>query len=328
MRTHISALIALYARCGVPRRNGNGYAAFLVSRNSRRHRTVLNAHEYAHRQIISHLGIYRVCYFGYEFRRRRTLGLLYFESGIEFSPLCRHIHFDIFAAAVNGRIVLGNHVGSLLAVALFYEVLHLGHRLVVRYHVRYFEESGLEYRVCTASQTYLAGYLRGIDYVEIYLFLGQNVFYRVRQHGLCLFGIVKAVQKERSSFPYAAQHVVFVQIRHHMACHEIWSSHKIRRIYRIIAETQVRACKTARFFRVVCEICLAVFGSRFTDYLNRVFVCSDSTVGTQSVELGLKCGSVGQRYLFLHRKGKERNVINYTHRETVLRLRQFHVFIN
>jgi len=69
-----------------------------------------------------------------------------------------------------------------------------------------------------------------------------------------------------------------------MARYEIGMRNKVRRCYRAIAESEVGAGISSRFFGVVIEVCLYIFRSRLSDNFNGVLVCSYSSVGSETIE--------------------------------------------
>src|SRR5699024_878571 len=144
VRAHIGALVTLDTRSRVPGGNRHGDAAFFVSGGAGGHGAVLAAQEHAHGQVVAHLCVDRVRHGGDEVRRSGTFGLFHVESGVERSPIGGHVHLDVFAAAVYGRIVLGDDVGAFFTVGFFDEVLHLLDGQIVRNDIGDLEEGGLQ----------------------------------------------------------------------------------------------------------------------------------------------------------------------------------------
>ena len=116
-----------------------------------------------------------------------------------------------------------------------------------------------------------------------------------------------------------------MQVSLYVASHKVRSGYQIRRVNRLVAETQVRAGETARLLRVVREVCLAIFVGRVADDLYGVLVGTYCTVSAQTVELGLEHSLAAHSNLFAYRQTSERHVIYYTYSEMVLRLRQSQV---
>ena len=113
-----------------------------------------------------------------------------------------------------------------------------------------------------------------------------------------------------------------------MASYEIGSSYQIGRSDRVVTETQVRRGVTARLLRVIREVCLAVLVGRATDDLDRVLVSTYGTVSTQTEEQSLERTLLSQRDLLSNGQRSERNVINDTYGELVLRLGCCQVLVN
>ena len=85
----------------------------------------------------------------------------------------------------------------------------------------------------------------------------------------------------------------------------------------MVAKTKVRASVTTRFLTIVVEISLAVFISVVTNNLDRVFVGSHSTIGTQAIETSFESTFWKDRYFRKDRQRFESNVVNYTYSELV-----------
>ena len=113
-----------------------------------------------------------------------------------------------------------------------------------------------------------------------------------------------------------------------MAGHEVRSVHKVRRVDRLGAETQVRAGISAGLLGVVVEVCLAVKICMGTDDLDGVLVCTYGTVGTESVELAFGCARLNDADLALGREALEGYVVHDADGEIVLRLLLLEVVVN
>ena len=133
-------------------------------------------------------------------------------------------------------------------------------------------------------------------------------------------GVVHRVQQERTAGLQPLQHVVLVDVRRHVACHEVGGGHQVGRRDRQVAETQVRRGVAARFLRVIGEIGLAVLVGRASDDLDRVLVGAHRTVGAQTEEEALERAGLRERNLLADGQRTERHVVDDTHRELVLRL--------
>ena len=132
--------------------------------------------------------------------------------------------------------------------------------------------------------------------------------------------VVHRVQEERTALLETLQHVVLVDVRRHVAGHEVRRGHQIGRSDGQVAETQVRRGIAARFLRVIREIGLAVFVGRTADDLDRVLVGTHRTVGSEAEEEAFERTGLRQRNLLAYGQRTERHVVHDTDRELVLRL--------
>ena len=112
-----------------------------------------------------------------------------------------------------------------------------------------------------------------------------------------------------------------------MASNEVRSVYQISRTDRIVTETKVRTSETARFFRVISEVCLTIFVGVITDDFDRVFVSTYSTISTQSVEFRFERTVFKYDFLFFRKRSKCYVILD-TDSETVFRLWQCKVFVN
>ena len=92
-----------------------------------------------------------------------------------------------------------------------------------------------------------------------------------------------------------------------------------------ITETQVRASKATRLLRVVREVGLTVLVGVVANDFNRVFVGSNGSVCSQSVELSFE-NALGTHRNFGHgRQRSKRNIVYDAHGKVVLGYFQFEV---
>ena len=112
-----------------------------------------------------------------------------------------------------------------------------------------------------------------------------------------------------------------------VASHEVGSCNQISRTDRTITETQMGSGETTRFFRVVSKISLAIFIGGATDNLNRILICTNRTVRTQTIELSFISSGRSHFHVFFSRKRMESNIIYDTDCEVILRLVTLHIFI-
>ena len=82
---------------------------------------------------------------------------------------------------------------------------------------------------------------------------------------------------------------------------------------------------TTRLLRVIREVSLAILVCRATDNLNRVLVCTDCTVSTQTEEQRLEGTLLSHRDLLAYRQREVCNVIDDTYCEVVLWSRECHI---
>ena len=110
-----------------------------------------------------------------------------------------------------------------------------------------------------------------------------------------------------------------------MAGYEVRCIYLIGRTDFAITETQVRASETTRLLRVIREVCLAVLVGVVADNLDRVLVCTDSTVSSQTIELSLECSFATHWYFIYQWEGGECNIVYDTYCEVILRLSEFKI---
>ena len=85
----------------------------------------------------------------------------------------------------------------------------------------------------------------------------------------------------------------------------------------MVTKAEVRASETARLLRVVREVCLAILVGVVTDNLDGVLVGTDSTVCTQTIELGLEDAFAAECHFLLQRERLEGHVVNDAQSEVV-----------
>ena len=194
----------------------------------------------------------------------------------------------VFATAVNGLVVLVHYVLALLAVALDDEFLHLLYGEVYGDDFGDAEEGRLEDGVRAVAEANLLCNLRGVDIVNGDIVLGKVALHVVGQILSQFFAFPDGVEQEGAAVAQTTEHVVHVQISLNVASHEVRRLNLIRGADRRIAEAEVRAGETARFLRVVREVCLAILVRIVADNLHGVLVGTDCTVCAEAVELGFE----------------------------------------
>ena len=320
VRADIGALVALDTVLDLPLGNIHGDAALLVGGRAILPRTVLTARESRYRQVIALQPVDRLDDLTHEFGTRSVRDMCE-ALVVDLCPFGRHLDLDHgVAAGVDGRIVHVDDVLALLAVGFQDGMLHLVDSLVERDDVGDLEECRLHDGIRTRTQPELGGDLRGVDDIEIDLVLGQIGFHMVGQRGAGGSRVVHRVEQERTAGFQPFQHVVLVDVRRHVAGHEVGRGDQVGRSDRQVAETQVRRGVTARLLRVVREICLAIFVRRAADDLDRVLVGAYRTVRPQAEEQRLECTGLGERNLLAHGQRAEGHVVHDAHRKLVLGL--------
>ena len=320
VRADIGALVALDTVLDLPLGDIHGDAALLVGGRAVLPRTVLTARESRYRQVIALQPVDRLDDLAHELGIRRIRNMCE-AVVVDLRPFGRHLdlHHGV-AAGVDGRIVHVDDVLALLAVGFQDGMLHLVDSLVERDDVGDLEECRLHDGIRTRTQSELGGDLRGVDDIEIDLVLGQIGFHMVGQRGAGGSRVVHRVEQERTAGFQPFQHVVLVDVRRHVAGHEVGRGDQVGRSDRQVAETQVRRGVTARLLRVVREICLAIFVRRAADDLDRVLVGAYRTVRPQAEEQRLECTGLGERNLLAHGQRAEGHVVHDAHRKLVLGL--------
>ena len=205
----------------------------------------------------------------------------------------------VFATAVNGLVVLVHYVLALLAVALNDKFLHLLYGEVNGDYFGDAEEGGLEDGVRAVAEANLLCNLRSVDIVNGDIVLGKVALHVVGQILSQLFAFPDGVEQEGAAVAQTAEHVVHVQISLNVASHEVRRLNLIRGADRRIAEAEVRAGETARFLRVVREVCLAIFVRIVADNLHGVLVGTDRTVCAEAIELGFEDAFATECHFFL-----------------------------
>ena len=318
VRADEGALVALDAVGRVPLRNHDGRAALLIGCRTGGNRTVHHvAGEGAHRKVVAVLGGDHVGHVADEFGSQAlVVGVDELAAGI--IPGFGDLDLDIVAAAVHGRIVHLDHVLALLAVGLVDGFLHVSDGLFVRDDAGDLEEGALQDRVGAAAQADLSRDLGGVDQIEADVLVHDGLLHEVRDALEGLLGVPEAVEQQRTAVLDALEHIVFVEIGRHVAGHEVGRGHQVRRMDRLVAETQVRAGVAAGFLGVVVEVALAVFRGMVADDLDGVLVGAHGAVAAQAEELALVGAFLDDGDFFLERERLEGHVIDDADGEAVL----------
>ena len=176
-----------------------------------RHGSVAVGQEGAHGQRVAALGVDHVGDLLDE-RCREPAGVVVHELGVDVGPFRGNLDLDILASAVDGRVVHVHDVLALLAVGLEGRVLHVLHGVVDGDDAGDAEERALEYGVGASSESYLLGYLGGVDDVEPDLLASDHRLHIVGDalHGLLL--VPEGVEQEAAAFLDALEHIVFLEV--------------------------------------------------------------------------------------------------------------------
>ena len=325
VRADKRALVALDAVGGVPLGDYDGRTALFIGGRAGGNRTVDHvAGEGAHRKVVAVLGRDHVGHVADEFGRQAVV-VCVDEAARGVLPRCGNLDLDVVAATVYGRIVHLHDILALLAVGLVDGFLHIGHGLVVGDDARDLEEGALEDGVGASAQTDFAGDLRGVDQIEADVLVDDGLLHEVGDAGEGLFGVPQAVEQQGAALLDALEHIVFVEVRRHVAGHEVGGRHEIRCVDGLVAEAKVRAGVAAGFLGIVVEITLAVFRSVVADDLDGVLVGAHRAVASQAEELALVGAFLHDGDFFFERERLEGHVVDDADGEAVLGLTQLEV---
>ncbi len=323
VRTYICALVALDTVLFEPFGNECGHAALLVGCSALLPCAVGDILEGGYGEQVAVLSIDRT----YDFVDEGGIVVLSLGSVLKRCPCGIDVELVVFAAAVNGLVVLVYHVLTLLAVALDDELLHLLNSEVNGDDFGDAEESALENGVRAVAEADFLSYLGGVDVVY-----GDVVLSEVALH-VCgkvlgkFLAVPDGVEEECAAVTQATGHVVHVQISLYVASHEVRRAHQIGGADGTVAEAEVRAGEATRLLRVICEVCLAVLVGVLADDLHGVLVGAYRTVGTETEELGFVGAGVAQRNLGEHGERGECHVVDDAECEVVLRGGQSEVLV-
>ena len=188
----------------------------------------------------------------------------------------------------NSTEVLINNILTLLRVRLNNKFLHLLNSKIQRNNLCNAEECTLKDCVSTVAKTNLLSNLCCVDIIYFDVVFCEVSLNLIRDKVYKFLTVEDCVQQECTVVAKTTSYIIHVKICLNVTCYEVRSVYLISRVDWIITETKVRTCETTRLLRVVAEICLTVFISVVTNNLNRVLVCTYSTISTKSVELSLE----------------------------------------
>ena len=182
-----------------------------------------------------------------------------------------------------GKVFLNDGIAA-LSVGFLNGALDGGDRFLARQHAADGEEAGLHDGVDAAAHSRLPRDRISVDHVK-FQFLFQNLLLHfARQMVPDLIGGEGRIQQERCARFGRAEDVRALHERKLVAGDKAGSSDQIGGFDRLGAEAQMRDRDRSRFFRVVHEISLRMIGRVFPDNFDRVFVCADGAVRTQSIK--------------------------------------------
>ena len=324
VRADIRTFVTLYTVVGFPNGDERSHTALLIFGSARIPCAVFYSFERRHLQQVAVLCVDGANHLVNE---RRVVVCCRFVVR-QVCPRRVDGQLLVFTSAIHGCVVLIHHIFALLAVRLHDKLLHLFDSQIHGDHARDTEERRLKNGVRAVAQPYLKGNLSGVDVINGDILLSKIAFYPVRKVLCQLLAVPYGIQEERTVLAQSAGHVVHTQISLNMAGNEVRRVYKVSGTDGMVSETKMRASEAAGLLRVVREVCLAVFVGVITDDLHGVLVGTDSTVGSQAVELGFEHALAAQSYLFLLRKRREGNVVHDTDGKSVLRHRKSKVLVN
>ena len=220
-------------------------------------------HEIAHLQQVAGLGVDGTHQLLDECGSVVLLRLVVSEVG----PCGIHSEFLVLTAAVNGGIVLVDHILALLAVRLHDEGFHLLHSEFDGNYLGDAEECALQDGVGAVAQTNLLSNLGGVDIVYLDVVLGEVALHLVGDEAYKLIAVKNGVEQECAIVAQATCYVVHVKVGLHVASHEVGRVHLIGAVDGLVAEAQVGAGEAARLLGVVGEVGLAILVGVVADNL-------------------------------------------------------------
>ena len=220
VRTNVSTLVTLDTIVGSPLGVESLNATFFESRRTICHCTInhIVAHKVRHFQQVARLSIdgaynfFDVC------------GNVFFCGNSVISKVCPcwvNSQRLVFATAVNGCIVLINHVLSLIAIRFHNELLHLLDSQVNGDNLCDAEESTLQDGIGAVAQSNLLCNLRSVHIINGDIVLCEVTFDAVGDELNQLFAFEDGVEQESAILLQTANYIVHVQVSLHVACHEV-----------------------------------------------------------------------------------------------------------
>ena len=297
MRADEGALVALYALLGIPRRDGNGDAALLISGGTELEGTVGVIDESGNRQAVAVHLVDRVQNGADHLDGLLAAGLgngLGLVDGI--GPGGGHVNLDIGGGTgVDGRIVHVDNILALLQVGVQSGILHVLDGLGLGHDLCQGEEGGLENGVGALAHADLLGQVNGVDHIELDVVLGDVALGGGIQMMLELGKIPLAVDEEHAAgLDVTDNREALGDVGRNMAGNEVGLVDVVRALDGLVAEAQVADGDAAGLLRVVLEVGLDILVGMVADDLDGVLVGTDGSVAAQTPELALD-GAFGGR---------------------------------
>ena len=155
-------------------------------------------------------------------------------------PAFRNCHFYHLLCACVDRIVVHLYDGvAFSSVGSFCSGFHQLDGLLLRNNIGKLEERGLENCIDTSAKTDFLTDLNTVNHIELNAMIRDKALYLARKVFLKSFCIPRAVQQEGTAVYQLLNHVVFIDIRRIMTCHEVCLLNQVRGLNRTLAETQV-----------------------------------------------------------------------------------------
>ena len=203
-----------------------------------------------------------------------------------FGPCFRNLDFlKSGDGDVDSIPVLLNNSVALLAIGLLCISLHVFIRLLIGDDVSQLEEGSLHDGVDTSTHADLSGEINSINDVETSMLLGQQLLHGCRQTLVKFFLAPRAVEQEHAAFLQVCHHVIHGHISGIVACDKVSSIDLIRALDRSLAKTQMADGQAAGLLGVIGEISLSIHVCMVTNDLDGVLVGTNSTIGTETIEL-------------------------------------------
>ena len=174
---------------------------------------------------------------------------------------------------------------TLLGVRSGSSVLHILDSVLDRNDVSELEESRLKNSIDPVAQTDLLADLNAVDDIELDVVLSDISLYLTRQMLVKLLLCPLAVEQESSARLDVVDDVVLGDVRLVVASYEVSLIDEVGRLDRSLAESEVRNRYAAGLLGVISEVSLSIQVGVVTDDLDRVLVCTNSTVSAQTPEL-------------------------------------------